>query len=406
MKGQRLIQTSTTAAPQADFPLLSREIDGRPLIYLDNASTSLRPASVLASIQSFYTDIGANIHRGKHILSEEASDLYEHTRFQVAEYVGAQPAEIIFLRNTTEALNLAAGLILDPSDIVITTLDAHHSNILPWQARARLKMVPVLPSGQVDFEQFESALEGNPRVVALTACSNVTGVYSPIRQMAKLAKEYGAIVVVDAAQSLPHRPDIFRDAGVDLVAFSAHKMLGPTGVGVLCGTTEVLEQLKPLALGGGTVDWVDVDDYRLHAIPHCFEYGTPDIASVVGFGTALSYLEGLGSTVLADHDAAMAEALVAGCAECPGIRIVGGDPNLDRAGIISIEVPTLPNLDDVARALSDSFGVMSRSGHMCAQPLVDHLASGQVLRLSTYIYNSADDIRTAFDALERVVSRL
>lgn len=398
------IDCASLAAP-GTFPVLNRKIAGRRLIYLDSAATSLRPSSVIDAVTRYYTQISANIHRGKHLLSEEASDWYERVRIHTAEFLGARSAEIVFVRNATEALNMvAAGLDLAADDLVVGTLDAHHSNLLPWRTRAQLRLVPVLPDGRVDQAEFERALDAGPRVVALTACSNVTGIYPPLDQMVTQAKRAGAVVVVDAAQSLPHRRDIFRAAGADFVALSGHKMCGPGGVGVLCGRLEALERLRPLMLGGGTVDWVDLTGERLRKVPHRFEYGTPDIAAVVGFGAALSYLDELGAEAVRRHDTMLARTLLAECARRDTVRLVGGgDQAADHAGLISVELPGFPRLDEVARALSDSHGVMCRSGHMCAQPLVDGLASGQVLRFSAYLYNCAQDIEVAFRCLDDVL---
>nr|BFE74555.1 cysteine desulfurase [Actinoplanes digitatis] len=377
------------------------------LIYLDSAATTLRPRPVVDAVCRYYTTNGANIHRGKHLLSEEASDQYERVRIQTAEFVGARSEEIVFVRNTTEALNMvAADLDLNADDLVLGSLDAHHSNLLPWRVRSRLRLIPVRPDGGLDLAEFERALAEGPRVVALTACSNVTGVYSPLDGLIRLAKQAGAIVVVDAAQSLPHRREIFRAAGADFVAFSGHKMCGPTGVGVLCGRMSALERLRPVMLGGGTVDWVDTQGHRIRKVPHRFEYGTPDIAAVIGFGAALSYLDELGEREIREHDTVLANALLAECARRDTVRVIGPAPDGDHAGVVSMELPGFARLDEVARALSDSFGVMCRSGHMCAQPLVDGLAGGQVLRMSTYIYNSVTDVEEAFHCLDKVLEAL
>lgn len=406
MTGQPLGTTRQAAARQ-DFPVLSQQVAGRPVVYLDSAATSLRPTTVLAAMQRYNAEIGGSIHRGKHLLSELASEMYEAVRSQTAEFLGAHTAEVVFVRNTTEAINLvAAGLMLEEHDLVVATLDAHHSNLLPWRVRARMELVPVGSDGAVDLDAFELALRDRPAVVALTACSNVTGIYAPVRELTELAKSAGAVVVVDAAQAVPHRRDILRETGADFLAFSGHKMLGPTGVGILCGRFDALERLQPPMLGGGTVDWVDLDGHRLRKVPHRFEYGTPDIAAVIGFGAALSYLDEVGPQALVDHDRAMARALLAECAQRDRVRLVGDDPGLDRAGLVSLELVGAPRLDDVARALSDSHGVMCRSGHLCAQPLVDRLAHGQVLRISTYVYNSAQDVAAAFAALDDVLAIL
>lgn len=389
-----------------DFPALYQSEAGR-LVYLDSAASTLKPEPVIEAVSAYYRENGANIHRGKHFLSELASDRYEDTRLRVAEFLGARSAEVVFVRNTTEALNLvAAGLELTPEQTVVTTLDAHHSNLLPWRSRANVTVVPVRPGGDLDLDAYERALDAGPAVVALTACSNVTGVRPPMELLVKQAKEAGATVVVDGAQYVPHHGNAFRDLGADFLAFSAHKMCGPTGVGVLCGRLEALDRLRPPMLGGGTVDWVATDEVRLRKVPHRFEYGTPDIAGVIGLGSTIDYLEGIGLGEIAAHDAALARALFDGCAERERLTVIGGDPTLDRAAIVSVTIAGVQRLEHVARALSDSHGVMCRTGHLCAQPLVDQLAGGQVLRLSAYLYNTREDVDMAFQALDDVLAAL
>jgi cysteine desulfurase / selenocysteine lyase len=241
--------------------------------------------------------------------------------------------------------------------------------------------------------------------VALTHCSNVTGVYAPVKEMAALAKEAGAVTVVDAAQSAPHRRLELED--VDFVTFSAHKMLGPTGVGVLCGDYERLDRLEPYLLGGGVVDWVDLDRYELRRIPQRFEAGTPNIGGVYGLGAALAYLGDIGHAALAAHDRALARRQLEEALARPYLSVIGPTSHrVDRAATLSVAVRGTPNLKEIARILSDSYGVMCRTGHMCAQPLVDRLAGGQVLRMSTYLYNTVDEIRGAFAALDAVCARM
>ncbi|BCY09072.1 cysteine desulfurase [Actinoplanes sp. L3-i22] len=386
--------------------MLGRRIAGRPVNYLDSAATSLRPRPVIEAMTRYHSDNGANIHRGKHALSEEASTAFEDARLKVAEFIGVRAGEVVFVRNTTEAINLVAGgLGLGPDDLVVTTLDAHHSNLLPWRARSRVRVVPVLPGGELDLDAYADALRAGPAVVALTACSNVTGVYQPVARLAELARQAGALVLVDAAQHVPHRGRI--DAwGADFVAFSAHKMCGPTGVGVLCGKADSLERLTPMMYGGGTVDWVDAESVRLRKLPHRLEYGTPDIAAVLGLGAAVDYLDEIGAPALAGHDARMAAHLVAECRSRPRVSLLGDDPALDRAGLVSIALHGVARLDHVARALSDSYGVMCRSGHLCAQPLVSALAGDQVLRLSTYLYTEPEDVTAAFRAIDEILETL
>lgn len=402
---------SPPAGLREDFPVLRRTLDGHPVVYLDNAATSLKPQAVLDAVVHYYSSVGANIHRGKHALSEEASTVYELVRYRVAEFLGAHANEVVFAKNATEALNIvAAGLGLTEDDVVVVPLDAHHSNFLPWADRCRVEIVPLTPQGLPDLERYGQLLAAGPRVVALNHCSNVTGIYSPVREMAHLARQAGATVVIDAAQSAPHRRLDVQDLAADFVAFSAHKMLGPTGLGVLYGRVEAFETLRVTSLGGGTVDWVTSEHFTLRKLPHRFEAGTPDIAAVYGFGAALDYLEDLGMDAVAEHDRRLARVLYEEAAARPYLRVLcsprHGDGAVDRAAVLSFELPGCPRLGDLARILSDSYGVMCRTGHMCSQPLVDTLAGGQVLRLSAYLYNDEREIQAAFAAVDDTYRRL
>ena len=386
-----------------DFPVLSRTVDGVPVVYLDSAATSLKPRPVIDAVVRYYAEVGANIHRGKHMLSEEASQEYETARFRVAELVGAQSNEVLFTAGTTHGLNLVAlGLDLRPDDLVLIGADSHHSHQLPWRRHTRTEWIPVLPDGTVDLDRYAELLELRPAVVALTHCSNVTGRYAPIEKMADLAHERDALVVVDAAQSVPHRTIDVHALGADALAFSAHKMMGPTGIGVLVLGAALHDRLEPAILGGGTVDWVDLDRFVLRRLPHRFEAGTPDIAGAYGLRAAVDYLDRLGWAELSEHDLRMGELLQDGASERDYLSVAGPGPG-DRGGILSVAVRGCPDLTDLARILSDSYGVMCRTGHHCAQPYVDSFGHHQVLRLSAYAYTTEDDIAAAFRALDETV---
>ena len=390
---------------RADFPALGRLIDGHPIVYLDSAATSLKPKSVIDAVSRFYSENGANIHRGKHYLSEEASDAYESVRSKIAQFLGAYGNEVVFVRNTTEAINLvASGLQLAPDDRVVGCLDSHHSQILPWRRVADLSLVQLNREGRVDLEHYHELLRLHPKVVALTHCSNVTGAIAPIEMMARAAKETcGATVVVDAAQSLPHlRMDVSR-LPVDFVAFSAHKMLGPTGVGCLFGQRAALERLRPLLVGGGTVDWVDLDGAKDRKIPHRFEAGTPAIASVLGFAAAIAYLEQHGEERQLAHERSLTDALIKGALTRDYLELLGPRSSENRCAIGSFRIRGFEDLSDVARSLSNSYGIMCRNGRMCAQPMVDARANGDVLRLSAYIYNTTSEIECFFSALDELM---
>lgn len=388
----------------SDFPAVATELDGNPVIYLDSAATTLKPKQMVDAINEYYLGISCNVHRGKNYSLEVVSNRYEEARYKVAELISCSGNEVVFLRNTTEAINLVAnGLGLTKDDTVLVFGDSHHANLLPWMENATIQTVTTDDNGKIDLEHYYQLLEQKPKVVAITHCSNVTGVYCPLETMATAAKKSGAIVVVDAAQSIPHRRMKVNQLDVDFVTFSAHKMLGPTGVGVLFGKKEQLEQLKPLNLGGGMVDWVESDSYRLRKIPHRFEAGTPHIAGAYGVAAAIDYLNNIGFDHIEQHDRKMGQLMLSKALERDYLKVVNDDPEADRGAVISFYIPQLESLDEIARILSDSYGIMCRNGHLCAQPYVTKVANSQVLRASAYIYNSEDDIEKFFSALDEII---
>ena len=393
---------------RGDFPALQREIDGERICYLDNAATTLKPRPVIEAVTEFYETNGANIHRGKHRLSEEASDAYEAARTTIADHVGAAANEVVLLRNTTEALNLVAhGLDLAPGATIVGCLDAHHSQMLPWRRAGRLELTRVDEQGRVDRDHFRALLRTRPSVVALTHCSNVTGVVHPVAEMiAEVREACDATVVVDAAQSLPHERISLGDLGADFLAFSMHKMLGPTGVGCLVGRADRLAGLRPLNLGGGMVDWVDLDKWVERRIPYRFEAGTPAIEAIIGSAAAIRYLESLDQVRRRDHELELSAALVRGARSVPQLKLFGPGEGSDRVGLVTVRLPSQVSAGEIARVLSDSYGYMVRSGHMCAQPLVTHLAGGETLRVSTYLYNEVAEVEGFFGALSELVSWL
>jgi len=391
------------AETRADFPALSRQVDGMPVVYLDNAATTLKPRSVIDAVTHYYANVGASIHRGKHTLSEEASTRYEQVRYQVGQFLGVPSNEIVFTANATSALNLvASGLGLTRDDLVLVALDAHHSNLVPWRQRARVELIRTDAHGVIDLDHYRQLVRSRPRVVAVSGCSNVTGLYAPLADMVRMAREAGALVVVDAAQSLPHRRPAIEELDVDFLACSGHKMLAPTGTGVLWGRFELLQALEPAWLGGGTVDWVDEHGHELRSVPHRFEAGTPHIAGIYGLGEALRYLDRLGRDAVEQHDRELGRLLLEEARKRPWLRVLGDAPGADRAALVSLEVRGIEHLQDIARMLSDSYGIMCRTGHLCAQPIVDRLTPGEVLRISAYVYNTVDEIRHAFEALDEI----
>ena len=392
---------------RADFPVLARQVAGRPIAYLDNAASSLAPRRVIDAMVRYHAEIGGNVHRGKHLLSEQASHEFEDARGQIAQFINAAPDEIVLVRNTTEGLNLTAELLAtQPFDTVLVSAEAHHSLLLPFRLRCAVRYIPSHDDGGFDLARYRTLLSRwQPRAVLLTHCSNVTGAVYPIGAMARLAHEAGALVICDAAQSAPHLPLDVADLDVDALAFSGHKMLGPSGVGVLFLRRRFPDGGRTLLLGGGTVDWVDRTGFALRPRPHRFEAGTPNIEGVLGLAAALDYLTGLGMDRVETHGHALTAALAREVAERHYLTAIGGKPG-DGCPIVSMRLPAVPDLDVVARALSDSFGVMARTGFLCAQPFVTAAGNGPVLRLSAYLYNTDDEITRAFEALDQVHATL
>ncbi|WP_210330272.1 aminotransferase class V-fold PLP-dependent enzyme [Aliikangiella sp. G2MR2-5] len=386
-----------------DFPALSKMIDGTKVTYLDNAATTLKPVSMVNAVNEYYLGISTNVHRGKSYSLEEVSNRYEQCRYAVAELLSCSGNEVVFTRNTTEGVNLVAnGLEFDEGDKILVSSDSHHSNFLPWMRQAQLLTVRTRNDGSLDLDHYYELLQLNPKLVAINHCSNVTGVYQPIEPMLRAAKEVGAITFVDAAQSIPHRRVNVTQLEVDFLTFSAHKMLGPTGIGILFGRQAMLNNLQPLNLGGGMVNWVEKDSYDLRKIPHRHEAGTPHIAGAYGLSAAIEYIQNLGLEAMESHDKSMGQHMLDLALERDYLRVINSAPNLDRGAVLSFQIPGLSELDDIARILSDSYGIICRNGHLCAQPYVDEHSEGQVLRISAYVYNSEKDVSRFFSCLDEL----
>ncbi len=388
---------------EADFPITTREIDDNPVIYLDSAATSLKPRQVVSEMERYYLDICANIHRGKHYLSEEASTGFEEGRYKVARFIGAAGNEVVFVKNTTEGLNIVArGLDLKKDDICVVCTDSHHSNYLPWVHASTVKLVRVDARGGIDLDHYRELLKLKPRMVALSHCSNVSGLYAPLEEMVPMAREAGALVLLDAAQSIPHRRLNMGELDIDFMAFSGHKMLGPTGIGILYGKHDLLNAMHPVYLGGGMVDWVDTSGYRTRKIPHKFEVGTPHIAGVYGLAAAIKYLEKIGFDRLHAHDLELGKLLFSEAGKRDYLETVAPGSDRDRCAIFSFKLKGNDDMGNLARMLSDSYGIMCRSGHMCAQPYVEQLFGGNILRASCYLYNTRQDVMNLFEALDQL----
>jgi len=394
---------------RADFPILQRTVrGGKPLVYLDSAATSQKPASVIEALAGFYRTSNANIHRGIYELSEEASVLYEEARAKVARFIGAARAEeVIFVRNTTEAINLVARVWgttqLRPGDVVVTTILEHHSNIVPWHQLAAergivVRFVDIDDDGRLRLEQLEQLLRNEPvKLVTVTHVSNALGTINPIREIARLAHDAGALLLVDGAQSVPHLPVNVRELGADFLAFSGHKMLGPFGIGVLWARYELLQALPPFLGGGGMIRTVTTEGFTPGDIPARFEAGTPSVADAVALGAAIDYLETTGMAAIRQHERALLAYALPRLEEIPGIRLFGpvGD---DRAGVISFMLGDV-HPHDVA-AILDQHGVAVRAGHHCTQPLMRRLGVVATTRASFYLYNHEGDVDRLVEALE------
>jgi cysteine desulfurase/selenocysteine lyase len=395
---------------KADFPILSQTINGHPLVYLDNAATTQKPRAVINALIEYYRKMNANIHRGLHHLAEQATDAYEQTREHVARFIGGvDPHEIIFTRSTTESINLLAyswgeANIKEGDEIVITEME-HHSNLVPWvilaqKKKAMLKRIPITLCGHLDLSDIDNIITPKTKLLAATHMSNVLGTINPIARLAELAKKRGAVVLGDGAQAVPHLPVDVKALGVDFYAFSAHKMLGPTGVGVLYGRRKLLEAMPPFNMGGEMIREVRFDRITWADLPYKFEAGTPNIADVVAFDAALTYLEEIGMDNVRQHEINLLRYAIERFSELDGIEIQGPQEYAQRGGVISF-TDTEIHPHDISTFL-DSKGIAIRAGHHCAQPLMRVLGKVATARASLYIYNDQADIDALVEALKEM----
>uniref|UniRef100_A0A7C2NFJ6 Cysteine desulfurase n=1 Tax=Thermoanaerobaculum aquaticum TaxID=1312852 RepID=A0A7C2NFJ6_9BACT len=381
------------------FPILQRTVRGRRLVYLDNAATTQKPQEVLEALTRFYTHTNANVHRGVHTLAEEATAAYEHCRERVAQFLRApDPRGVVILRNATEAINLVArswGRKLQAGDEIITSEMEHHSNLVPWIMLAKerglaLQHVPITKSGELDMASFRRLLSRRTRVVAVTGMSNVLGTIVPVAEIAEEAHKVGAVVVVDGAQLVPHEPVRFDELGCDFLAFSAHKMYGPTGVGFLVAKPELLEAMEPIFGGGEMIREVHLDRASWNDIPHKFEAGTPNIADAAAFPAALSLVEELTPQAIRAHERDLTAYAWEKLQSLGGLTLHGpADPQRRGALISFVDEHIHPH--DLATVL-DTYGVAIRAGHHCAQPLMRRLGVVATARVSFAVYNSREDV--------------
>jgi cysteine desulfurase/selenocysteine lyase len=395
-----------------DFPILSRRFHDKPFAYLDSAATSQKPEVVAEAEGRFYRELNANVHRGVYALSEQATDAYEAARARVARFLGARdPNEVVFLRGTTEAINLVATSLgrqtIERGDRIVTTILEHHSNIVPWHflrtyLGAEVAFVDIDDDGRLRTEELDRLLTRQTKVVAVSHVSNVLGTVNPVREISEKAHDAGARVVVDAAQSAPHRPVDVAQLGADFVAFSGHKTLGPTGIGALWGRGDLLAEMPPAMGGGEMIREVHTDRVDYREPPQRFEAGTPNVAGAYGLARALDYLEGVGWDELRAHEDGLFRRAVREAEARFGdrLRVYGPPAGEDRDAIFSFALNGA-HPHDVA-SLLDADGVAIRSGHHCAQPLMERLRVPALSRASFYLYNTPDEVDRLMDALERV----
>ena len=393
-----------------DFPLLERRIGDKQLVYLDSAATTQKPNSVIEAISDYYREINANVHRGAYRLADEATTAYEGARTKVAQFINASSSrEIVFTKGTTAALNLVAlrwaEEHLEPGDRIVLTLMEHHSNVVPWQlvaqrTGAELIYLGITPQFNVDLERLDEILDDRVKIVAVSGMSNVMGTIGPIDELVAAAKAAGAIVVVDGAQLVPHMPVDVRALDVDFLAFGAHKMLGPTGIGALWARAELLESMEPLEGGGEMITDVGLYESRWAPIPHKFEAGTPPIAQAVGFGAAIDYLTDLDMDAVRAHELEITAYALDRLAEIPDLHVYGPDDPAKRGGAVSFTLADI-HAHDLATILDEEQSVAVRAGHHCAKPLMRHLDVPSTARASFYVYSLPSDVDALVTGLLR-----
>jgi cysteine desulfurase/selenocysteine lyase len=396
-----------TEVIRQEFPILSREINGQKLVYLDNAATTQKPREVIEAITNYYELTNANVHRGVHTLSIEATDAYELARAKVAKFINApRPESVIWTRNTSESLNLVAATwaeenVREGDNIVISAME-HHSNIVPWQQlafrkQAELRYLPVVDEGFLDFSDIDTIIDPRTKIVAVTHISNVLGTINPVAELAILAHKAGAVIIVDAAQSVPHMPIDVQAIDADFLCFSAHKMLGPTGIGVLYGKFDLLEEMPPYMFGGDMILEVSYQDAMWNELPYKFEAGTPNIADAIATGVAVDYLRGLGMDNVWQHEQEMTAYAIERLSSLTSLKILGPKDASKKGGVISFIHDSI-HPHDLGTAL-DQQGIAIRTGHHCAMPLVRSYDVVAAARVSFYVYNTQSEIDTLINGI-------
>jgi cysteine desulfurase/selenocysteine lyase len=406
-----MVRILDSEAIRADFPTLTREVHpGVPLVYLDSTATSQKPLQVIDALDEMYRNHTANIHRGIHALAEEATAAYEDARQKITKFINAPSSrQIIFTRNTTESINLVAyswgRANLRQGDTIILTEMEHHSNLVPWQMLAqekdlRLEFIPVREDGLLDLQAYKELLNLKPRLVSFTQMSNVLGTINPAKEIITLAHQAGAITLVDGAQSVPHIPVDVSDLDVDFLAFSGHKMCGPSGIGVLYGRKNILEEMPPFLGGGDMIKRVELRSFKTNSLPHKFEAGTPAIAEAVGFGAAIDYMENLSMASIAKHEEKIGTYAIQQLKTIPGLRVFG--PQMAHKGaVFSFTLPGIHPHD--ASQILDQYGIAVRAGHHCAMPLHNKFSIPATVRASFYLYNTLDEVDKLVVGLYKVL---
>jgi len=403
------VTTINVSKLREDFPILNRQVNGKPLIYFDNAATSQKPKSVIETTDRYYREYNANIHRGIHKLAEEATLAHEEAREKIAKFINARHTEeIIFARNATEAMNLVAftwgKANVGKGDKIVLTIMEHHSDIVPWQLLAqekgaRVEYVKVDEEGSLRQDEIHELIDETTKLVCVTQASNVLGTINPVKEIGKVAHRYGAMFLVDAAQSVPHMRVDVRDIDCDFFAFSGHKMLGPTGIGVLHGKREHLQKMPPFLGGGEMIREVHTTGASWKDLPYKYEAGTPNIVGAIGLGAAVDYLNKIGMENVLEHEREITNYAIRRMAEVNGITIYGPKGVAKRVGVLSFNLGDI-HAHDLASIL-DEEGIAIRSGHHCAQPLMEFLNVPAMSRASFYIYNTKEEVDAFINALEK-----
>ena len=394
---------------QADFPILKRKVNGKRLVYLDNAATTQKPRQVIDALVKYYSEYNANVHRSVHRLGEEATEAFEGSRGKLAHLVGCKPEELVFTRGTTESINLVrfawGEKEVKKGDTLVATAMEHHSNLVPWQLLARktgadLKLVGLNPDGSLKMDEMEKLLSDSPKLVAFTHCSNVLGTINDAAKICAMARKAGAVSVVDGAQAVPHMPVDIAKVGCDFYAFSGHKMLGPTGIGALFGRKELLEAIDPFQAGGEMIREVFPDHATWNDVPYKFEAGTVNIADAIGLGAAADYLGALGMERVRDHEVRLLRYALETLPKVEGFTAYGPTEPEERGGVVSFNLGDVHS-HDVATIL-DEEGIAIRSGHHCAQLVMRWLDVPSTSRASFHVYNDTEDVDALAAGLEKV----